>query len=210
MSGFAGVTSMLLRVTWPSLSPIVITALASVIVPLPAAVRSNVKVSGLSMAGQSRISTRTTVVVIPRREFERPCDADVVVGAAVGGNGGHVMSRVVDRHRVLPRSRKAHHQIDEAVPLAHRDIERSGDSGQRDRGSIARADRDRPRAPGDRGASRVAETEREALRRFVGAVVGDGDDDCLGRLPGANEACRRRLCSRSPRLRSRLQSRSRP
>jgi hypothetical protein len=50
IAGFAGVTSMLLRLTWPSLSPIVITALASVIVPPSAALRSNVNVSAFSMS----------------------------------------------------------------------------------------------------------------------------------------------------------------
>ena len=63
ITGFAGVTAMLLRLTEPSLSPIVITALASEIVPLIAALRLNVNVSAFSMSGQSRICTRTTLVV---------------------------------------------------------------------------------------------------------------------------------------------------
>ena len=69
---------MLLRVTWPSLSPIVITALASVIVPWSGALRSNVNVSGSSILGQSRISTRTTFVVSPGAKLSVPGGGDVV------------------------------------------------------------------------------------------------------------------------------------
>ena len=75
ISGFAGVTAMLLRLTAPSLSPIVITALASVIVPWSAALRSNVNVSGFSTMGQSTISTRTTLVVSPGAKLSVPVAA---------------------------------------------------------------------------------------------------------------------------------------
>ena len=108
------------------------------------------------------------------------------------------MSRVADRHRALARRGEAHRQIDEAVPLAHRDIERRGDSGLRDWGSVARTDRDRPGAVGDRGVEGCVESRarsfppaRRTRRRRSGRPRSWPSPRARRR------ACRRRRCSRS-------------
>ena len=182
IDGFGGVTAMLQSPTGPSLSQIVVTPVASVIAPFTGVLRLKLNFSPGSTSAQSLIWTRTDLRRFADGEVERAVGRAVVGVAGVAGTRRDVQVRVCDLDRVQARLGEADDEIDEARGLRHGDVSRRGDAGLRGGGSFTGADRHGTCAVRDRCQQRVAEREREALRRLGSGVVSDRDDHGLRRL----------------------------